>query len=186
MPDLQTEIFKKVLPQMNNLKYDDEDPAPEVTVVAEPSQPVNVTKEIWQYVKDNPGLRLGPIRQAMESIASSNISTRLCQMAARGNIIRKPSDEGFVYYASQEYKSMSKQESIAYAKTIKEQKKKDKLNRLMNKPKTIARKPVQPVPASAPAQPLAVPTYDPSVVATWPLEMAKAYYVELKKYFGEA
>lgn len=52
--------------------------------------------------------------------------------------------------------------------------------------KVIGKAPPPPVPQEPVKETAqAVPAYDPSVVSTWPVSMAKAFYVELKKYFGE-
>jgi hypothetical protein len=54
MPDLQTEIFTKVLPSLNNLKFDDPE-QPEETPVADNSFPL--TRQIFEYIKTNPKCR---------------------------------------------------------------------------------------------------------------------------------
>lgn len=57
MPDLQTEIFRKVLPNLNNIKFDDPDevetPMP---VATEPvtTEPVALTRQVFAYINANP------------------------------------------------------------------------------------------------------------------------------------
>lgn len=54
MPDLQTEIFTKVLPQLNNIKFDDEGESKEVESIVEAAP---LTRQIFDYVKENPKIK---------------------------------------------------------------------------------------------------------------------------------
>jgi hypothetical protein len=54
MPDLQTEIFNKVLPNLNNLKFDDSDEETPMTVTAEP---IALTRQAFEFIKTNPKCR---------------------------------------------------------------------------------------------------------------------------------
>lgn len=53
MPDLQTEIFKKVLPNLNTLKFDDAGDHP----VEEVKTPL--TRQIFDFIKDKSGKVIG-------------------------------------------------------------------------------------------------------------------------------
>ena len=54
MPDLQTEIFKKVLPNLNALKFDDDGGK---QPVEEPKAPL--TRQIFDFIKDKSGKAIG-------------------------------------------------------------------------------------------------------------------------------
>jgi len=53
MPDLQTEIFTKVLPNLNNLKFDDSDETEEPSMTIA-SEPIALTRQAFDYIKTNP------------------------------------------------------------------------------------------------------------------------------------
>ncbi len=54
MPDLQTEIFTKVLPSLNNLKFDDPEQPEEPTMTA---TAIPLTRQVFEYIKTNPKSR---------------------------------------------------------------------------------------------------------------------------------
>ncbi len=54
MPDLQTEIFTKVLPSLNNLKFDDPDQPEEPTMT---TTAIPLTRQVFEYIKTNPKSR---------------------------------------------------------------------------------------------------------------------------------
>ena len=53
MPDLQTEIFTKVLPNLSNLKFDDSD-EPEETPLPAPTESISLTRQAFGFIKANP------------------------------------------------------------------------------------------------------------------------------------
>lgn len=57
MPDLQSEIFTKVLPSLNNLKFDDdaEIDMPQVEFVKEEKEPL--VRRVFAYIRDNKKVR---------------------------------------------------------------------------------------------------------------------------------
>jgi len=54
MPDLQTEIFTKVLPNLSNLKFDDSD---EETPMTTTTEPIALTRQAFEFIKTNPKCR---------------------------------------------------------------------------------------------------------------------------------
>jgi hypothetical protein len=54
MPDLQTEIFTKVLPSLDNLKFDDPDQPEEPTMT---TTAIPLTRQVFEYIKTNPKSR---------------------------------------------------------------------------------------------------------------------------------
>lgn len=53
MPDLQTEIFTKVLPSLANLKFDDPGEQEEPTMTAAIQEP-SLTRQVFEYIKSHP------------------------------------------------------------------------------------------------------------------------------------
>ena len=51
MPDLQTEIFTKVLPNLSNLKFDDSD---EETPMPSTTEPIALTRQAFEFIKTRP------------------------------------------------------------------------------------------------------------------------------------
>lgn len=52
MPDLQTEIFTKVLPSLNNIKFDDPDETE--TPMPVTAEPIPLTRQAFAYIKEHP------------------------------------------------------------------------------------------------------------------------------------
>lgn len=52
MPDLQTEIFTKVLPNLNSIKFDDPDELETPMPVS--SEPIALTRQAFEFIKTNP------------------------------------------------------------------------------------------------------------------------------------
>lgn len=52
MPDLQTEIFTKVLPNLNNIKFDDHDELE--TPMPATSEPIPLTRQVFEFIKTHP------------------------------------------------------------------------------------------------------------------------------------
>ena len=52
MPDLQTEIFTKVLPNLNNIKFDDPDEME--TPMPATSEPIALTRQAFEFIKTHP------------------------------------------------------------------------------------------------------------------------------------
>ncbi len=185
MPDLQTEIFKKVLPNMSNLKFDD--PGGEQEVIVETaSQNTSVAKSIWEYVKAHPNQTLAPIVKAFPDIERTGISTRLTQMRKRGNIIATPSAKGFLYSVSSDtYSALSRTEALAKAQEARQAKRKQRQIRAHVKAaKSKAMKPTAPAPKAV-ARPEATPrTSVASLLDTMSIVQARELYDQLKKIFG--
>lgn len=53
MPDLQTEIFTKVLPNLDNLKFDDPGEQEE-TPMPTTAEEIPLTRQIFEYIKSHP------------------------------------------------------------------------------------------------------------------------------------
>lgn len=185
MPDLQTEIFKKVLPNMNNLKFDDmPDDEPEIVVATTP-QKTNVTKAIWEYVKLHPHVPLGTINKAFPGLGKTGVATRLSQMKNRGNIVATPSASGYRYsVASDTYKALTKEESLkkaaeAYkkhqqAKQAKAAKAEAKAAKVI-----LVKQPASVAPPEIPARKSTAALLD-----TLSIVQARELYDELRKIFG--
>ena len=54
MPDLQTELATKVLPNLDNLKFDDPDQPEEPTMT---TTAIPLTRQVFEYIKTNPKSR---------------------------------------------------------------------------------------------------------------------------------
>jgi hypothetical protein len=54
MPDLQTELATKVLPNLDNLKFDDPDQPEEPTMT---TTTIPLTRQVFEYIKTNPKSR---------------------------------------------------------------------------------------------------------------------------------
>ena len=54
MPDLQTEIFTKVLPNLNNLTFDDPDQPEEIYMPVVSTEPIALTRQVFDYIRTNP------------------------------------------------------------------------------------------------------------------------------------
>lgn len=54
MPDLQTEIFRKVLPNLHSLAFDDPDENEEISMPIVTSESIPLTRQAFDYIKANP------------------------------------------------------------------------------------------------------------------------------------
>lgn len=54
MPDLQTEIFTKVLPNLSNIKFDDPDETLEEQHMTETTDAPPLTRQVFEFIKSNP------------------------------------------------------------------------------------------------------------------------------------
>ena len=94
MADLQTEIFRKVLPQMrlNELKFDDDvGTTTEIKVETEKAT-TNQTELLWRYIRDNPGSSASDVTKAKGITDYKNVATRINQLAKRG-VLRQDTNE---------------------------------------------------------------------------------------------
>lgn len=188
MSDLQTEIFTKVLPQMqklNQLKFDDDAEATVevVDTAQEDGAEGSVTQIVWNYIRDNPGCTSRDITASMGG--RSGISTRINQLRARGFI--NTTFDVFPHthtVTSDEYRAITKQEKkellfagrAKWAQGLKDAKKK-KRGRPAKAAEAKPAKPVEPV-APAPKPSRVVDLNNLSIVE------ARKLYDELKQIFG--
>lgn len=116
MPDLQSEL-NKILTQA---QFDDDADKKPPVVVTTPKEVVETTEpssreRAWRFVKDNPGVTVGQIAEAIGS-TSQSIAGGLHKMVLRGDLTRERSDDGsgFRYYAATEsYEVMSMEDRVA-------------------------------------------------------------------------
>lgn len=200
MGTLQSELKK--VQTLGNLSFDDEPGADQTTVVTE-----STTKPrrqiIWEYLLANP---MTPVSQIVNALG---VETESAYRDIHGmyttSMLSRQKNNGTYHYSttSTTYPHTDATEGLrkAWAKRTEMSKsgelaqryaEKRKEREALTKPTKPSRpkKAVQAAPEPAPAQQSdegiqMVPTYDPSVVSTWPVSMAKAFYVELKKYFGD-
>lgn len=171
MADLQTEIFRKVLPkmqQLNNLTFDDDvGTTTEVKVTTEPVK-VSQTEQLWQYIKDNPGSTAPEMFKAKAIADYKNIATRVNQLAKRGLLRQDINSHPMKNYVVDE----------TYPRVTLE----DRLQRMQNargtKPKKIkkVKRVVQPV-VETPKTPV-------NILDTMSVMQARELYDQLKKIFG--
>jgi hypothetical protein len=186
MPDLQTEIFKKVLPNMNNLnnlKFDDTPGEEPEVVYSAGMQTPNASKALWEYVKANPNQLLVDIVKSFTSLDKAGISARLVQMRHRGNIIATASNMGLRYKVAHDtYRAMTYAESLAKAHAAKAAAKAAKAAAKAAKktpaPKTVTKK--APVDKTEVTPSLNVT----SLLDTMSIVQARELYDQLKKIFG--
>lgn len=95
MPDLQTEIFKKVLPNLNNLRFDDADdeetPVPTTTTAPEPkAQPIPLVRQIFEYIKEHPKCQGGEIRKVFTAAGykTTVVAVSLFALVKTGRAVR--------------------------------------------------------------------------------------------------
>jgi len=171
MADLQTEIFRKVLPkmqQLNNLTFDDDvGTTTEVKVTTEDTK-ISQTELLWQYIKDNPGSTAPGMFKARVIDDYKNIATRVNQLAKRGLLRQDINSHPMKNYVVDE----------TYPRVTLE----DRLQRMQNargtKPKKIkkVKRVVQPV-VETPKTPV-------NILDTMSVMQARELYDQLKKIFG--
>ena len=95
MPDLKSELMK-----LNNLKFDDGDEAPEVTVVsetqAEQSGSAPITERVWNYLKAHPVSGGAAISKAL-GLSSQTVASSLYTLFQRNLVIRTTINSLFHY-----------------------------------------------------------------------------------------
>jgi hypothetical protein len=116
MADLQTEIFRKVLPQMrlNELKFDDDVGTTTEIKVETEKETTNQTELLWRYIRDNPGSSASDVTNAKGITDYKNVATRINQLAKRGVLRQDTSDHPIKNYVVDKfYPRISKDEKLA-------------------------------------------------------------------------
>jgi predicted transcriptional regulator len=174
MADLQTEIFRKVLPKMklNELKFDDDINATvEVTVEEDTT---NQTEIIWRFIRDNPGCAARDVAANKAIPDYKNVATRINQLVKRGLVTQDK--EAFPiknYVVGDEYPKCSQEDKLKKMRAARQKnlaspsktKKKNKVGR----PLKVIKKPQE---AKA------------NILDTMSVVEARALYDQLKKIFG--
>jgi hypothetical protein len=200
MGTLQTELLK--LQTLDNLSFDDDAPGAEPQEAQAPEQD-NRTRRMktWEYLRDHP---MSSAHEIIENtgFSKTQVLSSCYQLYQQGALSRQKINGHFHYSTtSTTYPFLSRQEAMKRAWATRTEmakagtlaaayadKRKDK------KPAAAKPKTEKPVPTPTATVPPAetVPAhanvplgFDPGVVHTWPLSMARLVYVELKKYFGE-
>jgi hypothetical protein len=175
MPDLKSELMK-----LDNLTFDDDvggEPAP-IT----PTK-VNVSKLIWDTIKENPLQNSMEIATLMNNGDMTGISTRLKQMLDRGVLARTELNGYWAYTTvGDAYPTFDKLAILAKAHAARREK---KIKREKQKQYAATYKAKKQV-VEAPAIPSTSLTSNPSaeqIVNSMSVGMAKAVYLELKKVF---
>jgi predicted transcriptional regulator len=191
MPDIQTELFTKVIPKMklDSLKFDDDVGAQDVQVQVDEDNKVNYTSMVYHFIKTHPGCL------ASDVVAGCNLlrdgaSTRITQLISRG-LLKHVFDASFsarrYYVTDKPYQALTKEEKIkrlqearaASLETMK-RKREEKLAKTKAKrgrPPKSAAKPVVNV----------EPTFQQSTTAfinSLSVLQAREVYDQLKKIFG--
>lgn len=135
MPDMQTALTKA----LNQVKFDD-DPTDSPDTETE-EQPNGARHMFWAWLKDNPG---STTMQAEQAMGIKNLSASVLTMMERGQLSRVKTDTGpYRYFAvGDEYKVMSKAESVARmleAKAVSNANRKARKARKPRKDKGLAR-----------------------------------------------
>ena len=179
MPDIQTEIFTKVLPkmQLNNLNFDDDVGTQQTVTVETSDKSLSVMQQIWEFVHVNPGLTAGQISKQMDGQTHTGISTRLNQLLKANKLMRtKKPDESYRWFSiGDTYPSMDKRASLALAVKARQ----EKLAR-----KAKAKKVAKAVAPQA-AAPTPTNTWDvDAMLSKMSITQARGMYDALKKIFG--
>lgn len=160
MPDLQTELKK-----LAAIKFDDDGDA----VQEQPAtQPANVSRTLWLFVKDNPGATAHDASLGT-GIEGSSSSSLLSQMFHKGVLRRtKPATGGSFQYTviDPDYVPLTPREALMRA---------------------VAAKEAKPRAKKAKAAPAVIPAADESIDAllnNMSIVKARALYDALKKIFG--
>ncbi len=181
MPDIQTEIFTKVLPkmQLNNLNFDDDVGTQQTVTVETSDKSLSVMQQIWEFVHVNPGLTAGQISKQMDGQTHTGISTRLNQLLKANKLMRtKKPDESYRWFSiGDTYPRMDKSASLALAVKARQEK-------LARKAKAKAKKVAKAVAPQA-AAPTPTNTWDvDAMLSKMSITQARGMYDALKKIFG--
>lgn len=193
MGTLQTELAK--IQSLDNLSFDDDANAPAQLIVAtaepqatpKPKKAVAprpriapgdfglLREKVWIALRETPGATSVSIAAAT-GVPQSDVSSALGAFVERKAATRQRIGRCFAYMATQtEYPTGDSPRRTK--------------NRIVAKAPVEAKtkRPAKAVETPTPQEPEVqmVPTYNPAVVATWPVSMAREFYSELKKYFGE-
>ena len=178
MPDLQTEIFTKVVPKMrlNDLKFDDD--ANTTVEVVDEQAAANVTEAVWRYVRDNPGCTSAEIGRNVDGL-NGGVTTRIAQLKKKG-YIRATDDWPMKLYVDKPYAPLPREVRIenmmkAREKWLETKANKPKVKKVRGRP----RKEVKAAPASTPKPSRVVDLNNLSIVE------ARKLYDELKQIFGD-
>lgn len=182
MPDIQTEIFTKVLPkmQLNNLNFDDDVGTQQTVTVETSDKPISVMQQLWEFVHVNPGLTSAQISKQMGMGDQPGISTRLNQLLKANKLMRtKKPDESYRWFSiGDTYPRMDKSASLALAVKARQEK-------LERKAKAKAKKA-----AKAEAIPQVNVRVPPNawdvdaMLSRMSITQARGMYDALKKIFG--
>lgn len=171
MADLQTEIFRKVLPkmqQLNNLTFDDDvGTTTEVKVTTEDTK-ISQTELLWQYIKNNPGSTAPEMMKAQVIDDYKNTATRVNQLAKRG-LLRQDINSHPIknYVVDDKYPRVTLEERLQRMQAAKGNKAK--------KVKKVKRV-VQPS--------VTTPKQSGNILDTMSVIQARELYDQLKKIFG--
>lgn len=185
MPDLQTEIFTKVVPKMrlNDLNFDDDANAT-VEVVNEQAA-ANVTEAVWRYVRDNPGCTSAEIGRNVDGL-NGGVTTRIAQLKKKG-YIRATDDWPMKLYVDKPYAPLPKEARIenmmkAREKWLETKANKPKIKKVRGRPRKEATAHKAPNSSSwsgpKPKESRVVDLNNMSIVE------ARKLYDELKQIFG--
>jgi hypothetical protein len=182
MPDIQTEIFTKVLPKMklNDLTFDDDVGTQQTITVETSDKSLSVMQQIWEFIHVHPGLTAGQIYKKMDGQTLAGVSTRLNQLLKANKLMRtKKPDESYRWFSiGDSYPRMDKSASLALAAKARQEK---LARKAKAKAKRVAKADATPqVNAVAPPN-----TWDVDVVLSkMSITQAREMYDALKKIFG--
>lgn len=177
MPDLQTELTK-VFDEWSK----DDKPSPHPKEKATMTKKLfaitnNVTRDTFNYVRDNPGQRSYQIRDALAKAGhkEGSVTSLVSQLRRSGQIERK--GDGTHYAKAQEYTPLHKLTAVHPVTHTHKRAYKRKPAAAAG----IAALPVQATPAPVQAAPIVVE----HLLNSLSIMQARALYDELKKVFGE-
>jgi hypothetical protein len=201
MGTLQQELTK--VQTLDSLTFDDE-PGGTVVTQDDSTEDKSTRQRVWEWLRDHPMSSAGELSAAL-GVKSSRVHSTLIGFYNAGALSRQLINGVYHYtttsttypFASTRteilQKAWARRAELAASGELKRRYKprEKKPPQEMQTPPTPKKKatPVAKVKAEQPAQEETiqmVPSYDPNVVSTWPVSMARAFYLELKKYFGEA
>jgi hypothetical protein len=187
MADLQTEIFTKVLPkmqQLNNLKFDDDvGTTPEIVEVEGP--PATKLETVWQFVRDNPRCKVSDVIAGCPNLAVGTPSSLLNQLHTRGYLSKEGRYPALYTITDLPYKSMTKEERVSALLSVRNLRK--SLGRPTDKERAAkAAKAAKAVKTKKPAPEPVAPTVQvtPVDLNTLSIVQARKLYDELKQIFG--
>lgn len=176
MPDLQTELTKV----FDDWSKDDK-PSPHPKEKATVTKKLftitnNVTRDTFNYVRDNPGLRSYQIRDALAKAGhkEGSITSLVSQLRRSGQIERR--EDGTHHAKAQEYTPLHRSPAkhpVKYRRPYTQRK--------PSATAGIAALPVQAAPAPVQSAPIVVE----HLLNSLSIMQARALYDELKKVFGE-